>query len=82
MIACSEAESGGNDFRFMWAFMPTIVGLCKKKKGVRRRLLTLGSGEGGIGGVPCEVADDLSDGERVVGQAKGKARGLGGQFLG
>jgi len=62
--------------------MPTIVGLCKKKKGVRRRLLTLGSGEGGIGGVPCEVADDLSDGERVVGQAKGKARGLGGQFLG
>jgi hypothetical protein len=32
--------------------------------------------------VPCEVADDLSDGERVVGQAKGKARGLGGQFLG
>jgi hypothetical protein len=52
------------------------------KKGVRRRLLTFGSGEVGIGVVLYEVADDLFDGERGVGQAKSKARGLGGQFLG
>jgi hypothetical protein len=44
--------------------------------------LTIGSGEGGIGVVPCEVADDLFDGERGVRQAKSKARGLGVQFLG
>jgi hypothetical protein len=44
--------------------------------------LTLGSGESGIGVVPCEVADDHFDGERGVGQAKSKARGLGGKFLG
>ena len=44
--------------------------------------MTVCSGESGIGDVPYEVADDLSDGERGVGQAKSKARGLGGRFLG
>ena len=52
------------------------------EKGVRRRLLTIGSGEGGIGGVPCEVADDRSDGELGVGQAESEVRGPSGQFLG
>jgi hypothetical protein len=57
-----------------------------REKGVRKRgqekIIDNCSGEGGIGVVPCEVADDRSDGERGVGQAKSKARGLGGKFLG
>jgi hypothetical protein len=40
--------------------------------------LTIGNSEGGIGIVPCEVADERSDGELGVKQAKRKARGLGG----
>jgi hypothetical protein len=48
------------------------------KKGVRRRLLTIGSGEVGIGVVLYEVADDRSDGELGVGQAENEVRGLSG----
>ena len=44
--------------------------------------MTLGSGESGIGVVPCEVADDHFDGELGVEQAESEVRGLGGKFLG
>ena len=40
--------------------------------------MTIGNSEGGIEIVPCEVADERSDGELGVGQAKRKARGLRG----
>jgi hypothetical protein len=52
------------------------------KKAVRRRLLTVGSGEVGIEVVLYEVADDRFDGELGVEQAESEVRGLGGKFLG
>ena len=76
-IAAEDAGKDAHDaIHYQGEYVKELI--AETKKGVRRRFLTIGNSGSGIGIVPCQVADERSDGELGVGQAKRKARGLRG----